>query len=266
MKTRVLTGIVLAVLFASVLLLSHNIWFLRCIIAMMCITAIWELYSAAGLIQNKPLLWISFLLAALISFGSIPATPYFTLVIFLGMILLSIWLMRQVGLAKRLPIWATLSFTIGMVLLYNTVPSLRQMENGLNLLILALLTTVITDIGAYFTGSAIGNHKLAASISPNKTKEGAIGGIFCTVFLLMTAARIADGFHVLSVNWGILLIYLILASITAEFGDLALSAIKRITGIKDYSNLFPGHGGVLDRFDSFLFVIPVTYLFAMIGR
>lgn len=266
MKTRVLTGIVLALLFAAVLLLSHNIWFLRIIIAIMCITAIWELYGAVGLRHNKPLLWTSFLLAGLISFCPIPATPYFTLALFAGMALLSFWLMRQVGIAKQIPLWAVLLFAIGMVLLYNTIPLMRQMENGLYRLILALLTTVITDIGAYFTGKAIGKHKMAASISPNKTKEGAIGGIICTVVLLMTAAIILEGLQVISVNLGILFVYLIVSSVTAEFGDLALSAIKRITGIKDYSNLFPGHGGVLDRFDSFLFVMPVTYLFTMIGR
>lgn len=265
MKTRILTGAGITCLILSVLALSHIPWILSAVIGVLCVTAVWELYGAVGLRSNKPLLYVSLALAAGISFFPVPSDPYFILAVFLGIIGLAVWFMYHVGKRDTVPLWAALLFALGMVSLYNTVPLLRQTENGLYLLGLSILTPVITDIGAYFTGRSLGKHKMAPTISPNKTVEGAVGGIVCTTVLGMLAAFILDRSGIFSVSYGMLFLYLLIASVMAEFGDLALSAIKRIVAIKDYGKLFPGHGGVLDRFDSLLFVLPVTCLFAMLG-
>lgn len=121
---------------------------------------------------------------------------------------------------------------------------------------LILLTAFGTDIMAYFTGYALGKHKLATKISPKKTIEGSIGGIlgsvvFCAIF----------GYFV--IPW--LLIHCILlgfiGGIISQLGDLTASIFKRKMGIKDYGNLIPGHGGILDRFDSVLFTAPMVYYY-----
>lgn len=128
---------------------------------------------------------------------------------------------------------------------------------SLNLIIYLFLITVLTDTYAYITGSLIGKHKLLESISPNKTWEGMIGG---TIFGVV----ISTVFYVVVINpnidlFQITLITLFL-SIIGQFGDLCFSAIKRYFGIKDFSNIMPGHGGILDRLDSIIFVI-LSFMF-----
>ena len=111
-----------------------------------------------------------------------------------------------------------------------------------------------TDIMAYFTGMALGRHKLCPHLSPKKSVEGAIGGVlgsmlFCGLF----GYFVADGLLTECVTIGLI------GSIAAQLGDLSASAFKRQMGIKDYGNLIPGHGGILDRFDSVLFTAPLVY-------
>jgi phosphatidate cytidylyltransferase len=132
---------------------------------------------------------------------------------------------------------------------------LREVPNGRDWVIFAVLTVWITDTGAYAVGRAFGSRKLAPAISPGKTIEGALGSLvvgFATVFLLDWALGL-DLATEHKVALGIVLPIVIL------FGDLAESAIKRATGIKDSSGLVPGHGGVADRLDSLLFAVPTVY-------
>lgn len=112
-----------------------------------------------------------------------------------------------------------------------------------------------TDTCAYFTGVLLGKHKLYPEISPNKTIEGAIGGIIgCTIFSLLY-------FNYLGTNVYKIILFSIFASILSMLGDLTASKIKREFKIKDFGNILPGHGGILDRFDSVLFVAPIVYYF-----
>jgi phosphatidate cytidylyltransferase len=121
------------------------------------------------------------------------------------------------------------------------------------------LTAFGTDIMAYFTGYAIGKHKLCPKISPKKTIEGSIGGILGSVLLCGLF-----GYFVIP---GLLLhciIIGVLGGVVSQFGDLTASIFKRKMGIKDYGNLIPGHGGILDRFDSVLFTAPMVYYYIML--
>ena len=129
------------------------------------------------------------------------------------------------------------------------------------LLLLPLLLTWASDIGAFFVGRTFGKRKLMPSVSPGKTVAGAVGGLASTVlvgwlyahFVLTPATQLAF------VRGGII-VFAILVSVAAQIGDLAESLLKREAGMKDSSHIIPGHGGVLDRFDSLLFVLPVSYL------
>lgn len=113
-----------------------------------------------------------------------------------------------------------------------------------------------SDTFAYFTGKILGKHKLYPEVSPNKTIEGAIGGIIGCVILSLVY------FYYLRINKYIyIIIFSVSASVFSQTGDLAASKIKRENGIKDFGRLLPGHGGILDRFDSVLFVAPTVYYF-----
>lgn len=118
----------------------------------------------------------------------------------------------------------------------------------------------LTDSGAYFVGSFWGKHKLIPEVSPKKTVEGAIGGIVGGVIGYAIYGIIIDNAFDISVNYINLVVLAVAVSIIGQAGDLIASFIKREKGIKDYGNLFPGHGGVLDRFDSAIAVAPVIIL------
>lgn len=148
-------------------------------------------------------------------------------------------------------------------------------------IMLALFIPVFTDTFAYFTGMAIGGKKLCPEISPKKTIAGAVGGIVggiaasVMVFLLFDFYGVFDSMknvnvHALTTNMNVsLAIYMVIGlvgAVVSEVGDLAASWIKRRAGIKDFGKIFPGHGGIMDRLDSIMFVLPIIYLaFAIIN-
>lgn len=140
---------------------------------------------------------------------------------------------------------------------FSTVAMIR--DEGLKIISYLLLITISTDTFAYILGTKLGKHKLIPSISPKKSIEGFIAGtLFGTI--------IASTFYMLVIdNNPIIILYTILLSIVGQFGDLVFSSIKRKYGIKDFSNIMPGHGGILDRLDSLIFVALVyVYILQLI--
>ncbi|KYG89539.1 phosphatidate cytidylyltransferase [Metasolibacillus sp. FSL H7-0170] len=129
-------------------------------------------------------------------------------------------------------------------------------EAGLVFVIFALLIVWTTDSGAYFIGRRFGKNKLWPEISPNKTVEGFLGGIAVAVI----AAIIMQLIVPFTISWLLLIIIVIISSIFGQMGDLVESAIKRHYDVKDSGTILPGHGGILDRFDSLLFVLPLLNL------
>ena len=119
---------------------------------------------------------------------------------------------------------------------------------GLNLLLFMILIVAITDSGAYFCGKKFGKHKLAPRVSPNKTIEGSFGGTLLGVI----GGTLFGSLTGISTHIGILMMISLVVAVVGQLGDLVASSMKREFGIKDFGNLFPGHGGVLDRFDSHL--------------
>ena len=142
---------------------------------------------------------------------------------------------------------------------FSTLIMIRNIS--LDILLYLLLITTVTDTYAYITGSLIGKHKLLEVISPNKTWEGVIGG---SVFGVLISAT----FYYTCINSDIniltLLVVTLFLSVLGQFGDLVFSAIKRHFNVKDFSNIMPGHGGILDRCDSIIFVILGFIIFASI--
>ena len=132
---------------------------------------------------------------------------------------------------------------------------------GTTLLFLPLLLTWAQDTGAYAVGRTMGRRKLIPKVSPGKTVEGAIGGIVVTLLVCWVYVRfVLVPYAQLALAPADIIIFAIVISVAAQIGDLAESLLKREAGVKDSSRIIPGHGGVLDRFDSLLFVLPVAYM------
>ncbi len=137
----------------------------------------------------------------------------------------------------------------------------REYTYGNVLVWLIFFSAFGCDIGAYFTGMAFGKHKLIPELSPKKTVEGAIGGVVVAVCVCVIYGVIIDSRNEMAGVDTVLLCFItgFVGSIFSQIGDLAASAMKRYVGIKDFGKIMPGHGGVLDRFDSVLFAAPVVY-------
>lgn len=142
----------------------------------------------------------------------------------------------------------------------SSLVGLSLLEHGGELIIMAFVITAVSDTGGYFGGMFFGKHRGVIKCSPNKSLEGFIGSFLGGIVGIIIFGVIMDFAVGISVNYALLVMYAALGNITTQVGDLAFSVIKREHGIKDYGNLFPGHGGVLDRFDSMIFTGPLVYI------
>lgn len=153
----------------------------------------------------------------------------------------------------------------GMPILYSfafaTISSVITSVNGIYYLLLILNCACVCDVGAYFVGVSYGKRKLCPEISPNKTVEGALGGIVSSIVVSLIITLCYGKFSAIIPT----ILLTIPLCVTGMVGDLFASVIKRKTGIKDYGNLIPGHGGVLDRVDSMLLIAPLVFCLMFLG-
>ena len=260
-STRISTGIVITVLISAVLLFSHIPAVLYSAVILLNSLSIYEVFRAAFMHRSTKLLWSVIVCAAALTVIPFPHYEIRLNYIFLLAVLFFFRIMRR---CDRFILDAPVrlcSICLLIVLLFRSIPEIRRMDHGFYILILAVLSSCATDIFAYLTGKKLGKRKLCPKISPNKTVEGSIGGIAGTVAVLLSLGLMLEKADVLQVNFFRLTLYAISSSIVGQFGDLSMSAVKRCLGVKDYGALFPGHGGILDRFDSLLFIAPFTLLF-----
>ena len=153
-------------------------------------------------------------------------------------------------------------------LMFSTVYLIRQLDYGNYTVWLPFICAWACDTGAYFVGITMGKHKLTPELSPKKTIEGAIGGVlfsavFCGIYGFFISTRKIEIEHIFNNNTITIISFILLGiigAIFAQFGDLTASATKRRFNIKDYGKLIPGHGGILDRFDSVIFTSGICYI------
>ncbi len=274
MKTRVITSVVLVALLALVLFFFDTIFF-NLVFAALCLIAVHEVYAAFGFGPKSLYIFIGYipfvLIVMLSDYLSVrawlqPVGYLFALFLALCVILHS----QSVNFAK-LSGMAVLSFI--MIFCFYSLIALKSLlpraEYGLDanyFLLLILGYAWGGDTCAYLVGRAFGKHKLAPRVSPNKTVEGAIGGVLGSMLVGVLITFIYISIWRNSMPWsGVSNIYYLLvalfgipASILGMVGDLFASAVKRQCEIKDYGTIFPGHGGILDRFDSVMFVAPLV--------
>ena len=261
MKTRFKTGVWLFIAVCIILIFSHVNWVVNLCVISLCLLSAWEMGTAFGFKKKfTPFILETVFVCVLLA---IPHQVYrwIVLVLFITMIIFFSILMTGVGKIKDLKLSEKNLQFLMIPVFFSAIKHIRMEELGLLQLTIAILVCSITDSFAYLVGRKFGKHKLAPSISPKKTIEGCIGGSVSTMIFLTVLAISMDVTGFTQVAYWKFAVYVLTASLVGQFGDLCMSALKRIEGIKDYSELLPGHGGILDRFDSQLFVLPYTYLF-----
>ena len=157
--------------------------------------------------------------------------------------------------------WSFVILSVLVCAQLRSIIALRALPFGIHLTMMCITECFATDVFAYLIGSRYGKRKLLPAVSPNKTLLGSAAGMAAAVAFCLLYALVLSKLKAVSVNYGLLLVYAVIANVLAQFGDLSMSVVKRITGIKDFGTLIPGHGGLLDRFDSLIFVVPFTLIF-----
>ncbi|MBQ2675997.1 MAG: phosphatidate cytidylyltransferase [Clostridia bacterium] len=273
MKKRIMSGLLGGALVIILLTLGNTIIF-NVMISFISVIALYEIFVTTHFVRNKPLLIIGFLFAAVVPFFPVIGFSNYGVAISCLFILAAFFVMlhqhstitiSEISFMFMMSI--LIPFALTSVLYINSLPTFFPEKYAqVDSFFLCLSTLEIAwfaDIGAYFVGSFFGKRKLAPSISPKKTVEGAIGGVIIDVMLVLLFGLfwdlviLKDAGHI---QYGYLALVAFLGSIIGIIGDLSFSFIKRECHIKDFGSIIPGHGGILDRFDSVLLVSPFVLL------
>lgn len=263
MRQRVITGLLYGAVYLALLWIGSIPFAL--LIAAIAVISYLELAELNKLRASSPAVLVGAVAVATIVAGALVSPNVFQnlwlkLFVTLALLLISVSVMTKNKFSFAQSAYLFLSVFYISIPFYLLV---RMRIDSLELVLFVQIVMWATDSGAYFVGRKFGKNKLAPNISPNKTKEGSAGAV---LFALITALlfQLIVG-EPLFTSWLALTGVTLLISVFGQIGDLAESAIKRFYGIKDSGNILPGHGGLLDRFDSLIFVLPLLYIFGLIG-
>lgn len=260
-KQRLLTAVGIAVVVIGVLLLSGIPWVLPLVASAMSLMGTYELLCITKPDCGKGWIISNMILAVLIPLIPIPHYLHLLgLALPAAVVVFSVLMNRMDRVSCSHP-GAILLLVVMISLFFKAMGELRFLDHGFLYLAMAIMICVVTDTAAYFFGRKFGKHKMAAKVSPKKTVEGAVGGALSAVFLMLLFGCLIQLGSGNIVSFKRIMLWSGVGTVISQFGDLAMSTVKRISHAKDFSNLFPGHGGILDRFDSSLFVIPFTLLY-----
>ncbi len=260
MKTRIVAAAVLIPVLLVLVLFAPKM-FSAVVFAVLMSIGAYELLYRTHLVKHPRLVIYACMMAFAVVMWSHAGAVHAWLLI--GLLLYTLVLFAEMMLDHvkvRIEMLA-LCYVAGAVVpfLLSSLIRILGMTTGRYVILIPFVVAFMSDAGAYFVGLKFGRHKLAPVVSPNKTIEGALGGLAAAMAGMLVYALVLDlGFPQFRVNYGIALLYGLVGSAAGVFGDLCFSIIKRQTGIKDYGNLIPGHGGVLDRFDSMMMVAPLV--------
>ncbi len=261
MRLRVIVGFALLVLLICVLYVAPT-EVLVVAISLLSVLSVQELLGATGFVRKKRIVVYALVMAA-----AVPPWYYFDSPPWLALlgVFLMVFLLFIEGLIEPANITfemisaifltaTVLPFFFSCIFAIATMPLSRYIS------ILPFIAAFGSDTVAFLVGRKLGKRKLAPLISPHKTVEGGVGGMIGTTALMLIYGVIMQFGFGLHVNYFFLALYGVLGAAAALIGDLSMSFVKREFGIKDFGTLLPGHGGVLDRFDSFLFAAPLIEL------
>jgi phosphatidate cytidylyltransferase len=227
---------------------------------LLALTAIFEVLKVVGVEKRFIIAVPAYVCAAvfptLAYFVRVESIENFLLILsaamFVYLLLLmgsSVFSKGQISFSRIAEVFAT---TVYITVSFTALSLIRYLDRdcGVFSVILVFIVAWICDVFAYAVGMLFGKHKLIPEISPKKTVEGSIGGIVCATLIMLLYGFIVSRTTSLTPNYIVLAVSGLLLSATSQIGDLVASLIKRERGVKDYGNIFPGHGGVMDRFDS----------------
>ncbi len=234
--------------------------------ALLCALAVHELVYATGLCKHVRLVAYTMALAAGVPvwcwFGCPQTAMLVALLVYA--VLLFAELLKAHETLQFANVCVCLMAGILVPYLLSALVRLRLQEDGKFLVAIPFIVAFISDGGAYFVGRALGKHKLAPVVSPKKTIEGVIGGVAIGAAAMVIYGLVLQFGFSREVNYLSCVLIGLLGSGIDVLGDLAFSLVKRQAGIKDYGHLMPGHGGVLDRFDSMVLVAPLVEIFVLL--
>ena len=261
MVKRIIASVILLPLLLAVLLIAPKIMTAILLCALCGFGAV-ELMYNTGLVRHIRLVVYGTVAAALV-----PLWCYFGMNHGLGLagvlVLFGLLFMEMMLSHVKLRFEKVAICYAGAILIPYLLSALVRIivwESGRHLILLPFVIAFLSDTGAYFVGMKFGKHKMAPVISPKKSVEGLFGGVATAIIGVLVYTMIMDLGFGFTANYGFAIIYGLIGSLAGVFGDLCFSVIKRQTGIKDYGDLIPGHGGVLDRFDSVIVVAPLVEL------
>lgn len=262
MLTRIISAVV-AIVIAVAVLCFHNTIVLNIAVAALIEVALFELFKAEDCLRFKVSQIVCYIFALTVPFSNYLLKLDENIMYYISAVFILIMFIAFLGYYKTMK-YEKMSFMIfvsGFIsVAMSTLLYLNRTggKRGLFYVVLTLCGAWLADSGAYFAGTFFGKHKLCPNISPKKTVEGLIGGVVTNglifVILGLIYSKIASGD--IDINYILLFVLGMICALLGLLGDLSASLLKRQTGIKDYGNIMPGHGGVMDRFDSVLFVAP----------
>lgn len=261
MRQRLITGIVASVGFFGLLLAGG--WFYAGFLAVLALIGFREFVKLNGQSRTRPDVLLGFAAVGLIALPRLTddwTLPPFETIVWAAMFVL---LAATVFSKNRIQLEHASVLLLGIVYIgtgFHYMALTRELDNGILWSALAFLCIWASDSGAYFFGRAFGRTKLWPAISPNKTVEGALGGLATAIATGLVFAAVRPDL----VGFGQAALIGLAAGVAGQLGDLVQSAYKRFRGVKDSGNLLPGHGGVLDRTDSWLIVFPLLHLLKLI--
>lgn len=264
MLKRTVSAAVLVALMILVFIFSGYPFVTNIFVAAISAMAIYEVLVITKYVEGRWLEIFAFILAV-----AIPFAQYSPHLIendfFLGFFVIALILFITMILYHKTfsfeHICVIFCMSLIIPVLFSTIVYIRQMEQGLFYMVFVFLAAWASDSGGYIFGKMFGTAKFTPTISPKKTVEGVFGGVFGSVTATMCFCAAIDIFYEsIIVNYWLVLLYSALGAVFAVIGDLSASVIKRCFKVKDFGSLIPGHGGIMDRFDSILFTAPAIYI------
>lgn len=257
MVQRIITGAFIALLMI-VLVVFSGTWFFPFIMTLIVMLGAYEMLCCIGTVKNL-FLSIPSLAAAAVSglcayfFGYTSCLAVVLMYITL-LLAFCVFFEEKVHVKDAL---CTFGSCFYVILCFSALIAIRQAENvGLYMFLSVFIAAWVTDTFAYFVGVFFGKHKLIPKISPKKTVEGSLGGVVFCIAAFAIYGYILNGIFDADAKLIVFMAAGFVMSLISQLGDLIASAIKRSCGIKDYGTIFPGHGGILDRFDSIMILSP----------
>ncbi len=248
-----------------IVLIIGNVYVVDIALTIIAILAMDEYFNAISKIA-KPVRWVGYLSCFSIALIHLIPESYLVMTSILAIPILLLILFTQVIVTEMKTNFKDIAYTffgiMYVVMLLMFFAKINGMENGNILIWYAIFAAWGTDIFAYFIGKHFGKHKFS-KISPKKSIEGCIAGTVGAIILMLIYTYVANTFWGMNYSYVFIGIIGLVLSIISQIGDFAASSIKRYVDIKDYSNLIPGHGGMLDRIDSLIFLAPFAYVLFM---